>query len=255
VEGNRCGFVVLAEQRTGSNLFLAGLKQHPRVNSFHEALNSNFQFMEEFTSDPDERLELERIRRHQPGRFLREYLYDWERHEQSHLGFKCQYQNLRGKKTDEIVEALMSIDGLVVVHLIRENMLERLVSKLNAEITGRYWVGKGFEPPRAAPYAIGYDEALADFEAYSAEQSRVESLFVGKRLLRVTYEEIVADYQRSVSRLLENLGLDAISCEPGSVKQSIPAWEQVTNFNDLKHAFQGTSYARFFEVHEAKAVY
>ena len=244
---NKGKFIVLSEQRTGSNLFLSGLDQHPQVQSFHEALNKKYQRLGLFASEKEEKERIDTLRREDPKSFLMDYLFDHTRHEADWLGFKCQYQDLRGRHTSDVVEALQAQDGLLVFHLVRDNMLDRLLSKLNAERTGQYWVKNGSNQSKHPdPYELPFDDAAKDFALYAKEQARVEAFFTGMQVVRVTYEDITSDYSTGVNSCLARMSLDPVEIAPRSEKQSLPARQQLSNFEELRLAFEGTDYQRFF---------
>lgn len=241
--------IVLSEQRTGSNFLLSQLGQHPNIRDFGEVFSkkqvvgcpkgmTKEEYLERKSSDPIGLLKTsifprDKVNANAPVHII-----------------KLQYQNIRRDTDGELKEFLHALqDDLFVIHLVRRNAFDRLVSKINAQKTEKYFVGKKKEKPMEPdPYLITYKEAERGMRRYLREIESMASLIDPfARKYTLYYEDLVADRQGEFQKLFEFLELEPVKPKVKSVKQSLPARFQVRNYAILRKRFADSPYAGFFE--------
>ncbi|MEZ5586123.1 MAG: sulfotransferase [Sedimenticolaceae bacterium] len=241
--------IVLSEQRTGSNFLLSQLGQHPKIRDFGEVFSkkqvvgcpkgmSKEEYLERKSSDPVGLLKT--------SIFPREML---DAAGPIHM-VKLQYQNIRRDTDGELKDFLQSLhDDLLVIHLVRTNAFDRLVSKINAQKTEKYFVGaKKQKPPEPDPYPITYKEAERGMRKYLRDIDTMTSLIAPfARKITVCYEDLVADRLGELQKIFEFLELEPMRPKVKSVKQSLPARFQIRNYGILRKRFADSPYASFFE--------
>lgn len=243
--------VVISEQRTGSNLLLGQIAQHPDITNFGEVFNPK-----QVSAVPKtlSREEYVALKADDPVRALQEHIFPPSAisNEPPVHVFKLQYQNIKSADGDRVMDLLSTVSAdLHVIHLIRRNAFERYVSKLNAEKTSKYFVSKGSEQPRQPdPYPIGREEARRAMRHYLDDVQMVKARLKGKgwpHKLTVFYEDLVTQRMKTMKRIFEFLNLPPMRPEIRSQKQSIPPRFQVRNYEKLRERFSESSFADFFE--------
>jgi len=241
--------IVFSEQRTGSNFLLSQLGQHPDFVNCAELLNPanpsrapNALTWNEFSE----------LRRNDPVKLVTEYVFNesgWDR-ANLNIVFKFQYQNVFSKVGARVFDEIVRrFPDTYVIHLIRDNAFDRLVSKLNAEKTGQYFARVGVETKRLPnPYRVEHILAERMMRQYLR---RIESVRAKLKALPVrielTYEQLQADAEKTFAEIFRFLGEEPVETVPVSQKQSIDARFQVKNYEFLLKYFTGTEFERFFD--------
>ena len=241
--------VLISEQRTGSNLLLGQLSQHPDITNFSEIFNPK-----QVSAIPHalSREEYMALKARNPTKLLHDHIFpasEINGKPPIHI-FKLQYHNIKSANGTRIMELLTPLsEDLQVIHLIRRNAFERYVSKLNAEKTSKYFVSKGREQPRPPdPYPVARGEARRAMRHYLDDVNMIKKMVRGwPHRLTVRYEELVAQRIKTINQIFEFLSLEPIRPEVRSQKQSIPARFQVRNYEKLREHFRETRFGRFFE--------
>jgi LPS sulfotransferase NodH len=254
--------IVLATQRTGSSWVQEMLNSHSGVKVYSEL------FLAEARGRPMwEPSDVEFVntywerRARRPRRLTRHYwtvaylrrLFDQPECEA--VGFKYMYDQVR---RSPLVLPYAAARRVRVVHLIRRNLLDALISSERALHTGIYHMANDQRAP--IPWApstldqskIHLDPAsvLAELTRRARERQRVRAWLRATRTpsLEVEYEALATDPRR-FRPILEFLGVrrpDAGDLHSGLKKlATAPRADMVENFGELRAALVGTPFEPF----------
>lgn len=240
-------FIILGLPRTGSNLLLSGLRQHPRLLAFGELFNQSeiqFGYPELDRQYKDDRKLFEH-RNASPLTFLEQTVYGRHEPQVRAAGFKLFYYQLGGENPmlKQVWGYLNALPDLRVILLRRENLFKQLTSYRLAQQTQR-WVQNS--------YAVdGIDISSQDcekmFSLWEQYQTKGELMFKDKPVLSVSYETLAADFSATQRELFDFLEVEPLVVKPQTRKQrKRPITEMVRNYAELKSCFQSGPWARFF---------
>ncbi|MGH7137567.1 MAG: hypothetical protein ACREHD_17615, partial [Pirellulales bacterium] len=255
---------ILSCPRTGSNLLAGALRDHPAVKVFGELMNrtSGVAINELRETFPD----CDYGHGEHAARMLTEWVFNPARHA-PHVraaGFKLFYD--QGREDDaafSVWTALLSDPAVHVLHVIRQNLLEVLVSLRTALATDVWAVARdaegGFtsygnqgarshQPERLpARFAISPDDAEAFFRAVAAEREWVCRAFQDHPYLAVHYVPLAQEFADSTTNVFRFLRLPDQHVTPSLVRQSRSTpREQVENYEELKAYFRRSIFAEYF---------
>lgn len=241
--------IVLSEQRTGSNFLLSQLEQHPKIKSFGEVFSKK-----QAVGCPTDMTKEEYIerKRSDPLSLLKSSIFSRDAINNQlpvHL-IKLQYQNIRRDAGGRLLELMQALrDEVRVIHLVRRNALERLVSKINAQKTEKYFVAtKKEKPDDPDPYSLTYKIADRGMRKYLSDVDEMDEAFASFPLRhKIYYEDLVTNRVGEVQKVFEFLGVEPMRTKVQSVKQSLPARFQIRNYAVLRERFHTTPFAQFFE--------
>lgn len=235
-------FVVLAFQRTGSNLLCGRLHNHVQVVMHNEVFNLakiwTYQ-NEDVLSDPSWHWCIF-SRDADPLAFICDLFTREPRSKKAWraAGFKL-FPDHWTRHNERALQQLLGDARVKKIILRRENVLDVYISKLRSDRTGHY-VSKPLDSihvnvdPAAFSAFIHYYDACYDF---------LESCVSGQDVHRVTYDQLVdGDGDAAIKAVLSFLGVDSSTAPPAlavTVKQSVrPLSEGVVNWPELQAAFQ-----------------
>lgn len=242
-------FVVLAYQRTGSNLLCGRLHNHPSIAMHNEVFNvaRAWTYLDEdvrsdptwhwniFSRDSDPLAFIVNLFTRQPS--SKQALLNTA--EGRAVGFKLFPDHFTDSNTHAL-RRLLADERVKKVILRRENVLSVYVSKLRADKSGHYLA------KRLDDIAVRINPAALDAFArhYDATYAYYEQCVMGQDVYHVTYEQLAdADIADDTLRgVLRFLGVDALRVPPPldvTVKQSSkPLAEGISNFADVELAFR-----------------
>ena len=235
-KGQPTRFIVLAHPRSGSQLLVNALGQHPDVRCYGEL----------FHPRPEVRALHHRLddgRSWREGDDAGEFLASVFAAPRPAVGFKLFYNHC-----EAALEALSRDSRLRVIHLHRENLLAAYVSLQIAIATDRWQVRAGEQASEAHP-PLSLDAALCRefFVRVEAQRARALERFAAHPRFEVEYHALTAQFDESLARAFEHLGVAPVAVEKRLLRQaSRPLREQIANFDTLAAAFAGTPWARWF---------
>jgi LPS sulfotransferase NodH len=244
-------FVVVAAERTGSNLLVDMLTTHPDVTSAGELFNTRLvdegrldtQLPEGVDAD-----EILRLRREDPAACHEALLAAAARQGAKAAGFKLLYYHMLSD--NRVVARLLSLPDLRVVHLVRRDRVARYVSHALAERTDLWWRDAAEVGGLRRPHGpIEIDPRLLSWDMRFVEQleDRARATFAGVRGLEIAYEDLVADLDGTAARVLELLGAPPCKLTPKSQKQGDgDARRRIANWESLRAIFRGTRWSPLF---------
>jgi LPS sulfotransferase NodH len=260
-------FVLLGHPRSGSTLVTLALQQHPDVRMFGEVfhvefLNRLIAYRWGVTGRPSllrsrERTEAWVCTEHHDGaQFLDDLVYgDPSPDRPDAIGFKLFYDHARHGRTASAWDYLREQRDVRVVHLVRANLLECLVSTRTAELTNVWEVdedeGTPGQPP---PLRLTATECTEYFERLTTLRDRADGdLGLSHRqVLEIEYErDVHHDFDSTMRRVQHFLGVPAATLPMRLRKLSTrPVHERVANFAELADHFRDTRFRAFFEPSE-----
>jgi hypothetical protein len=247
-------FVQLGHPRSGSSLLLESIIQHPDVNIFGEVFHQN----------PIERLRYFRAGRSRSewyqdgfhgGEFLRHHVFydqDQEDHTILASGFKLFYEHARSDSAARTAWDYVINDRTIkIIHLVRRNLLECLVSLEVAKRSGE-WIqrlGVEFTPALVDAFFIDVDRCHRFFDGLTCWRLWATQAFARHAVLDLCYEaDLCGDFGETMERVFAFLSVEPYNACPAIVKQRrLPTQHQVTNYNELKDHFRHTAYHGFFQ--------
>jgi LPS sulfotransferase NodH len=256
-------FVLLGHPRSGSTLLTVTLQSHPDIRMFGELFHAEAQnrliaYAWGVECRPSQAIFPERTRgwvytEHQEGeRFLDELVFADSSEDRPHaIGFKFFYDHARSGRARSAWDYLRRHDEVRVVHLVRENLLDCLLSTRTAEHTGVWEVEADAPVPAEAPtFTIPPAECEAYFDRITGLRSRaVAELFSSeRRVLDLEYDrDILRNFDRTLGRIQEFLGVPPRPLPQRLKKQARgPARARIENYEELSRHFERTPFATYF---------
>ncbi len=249
-------FVVLAYQRTGSNLLCGILHNHPQVLMHNEVFNDVkiFSYLDCLSTDCSWKWNIFSRDRDPVGFVMALLRYrplnsSFKLPQPRAVGFKVFPEHWTEANTSTLQQLLVDPRVKKVI-LHRGNYLDVYASKLRADKCGSY-IGQKLDQ---IDIAINPQALQLFIEHYDACYALYDSLTVGQgpdSVLKLSYEDLDSDLEAEGQRLFAFLGADSLPrVRPLSVtvKQTLePLCDHITNFAEVKFAFAHTKVARCFE--------
>jgi LPS sulfotransferase NodH len=250
-------FIILAAERSGSDLLRGLLDSHPDCFVGQEIFNEVYfeQGCVPWYIDPETGRhqenpanydsELVDLRAKDPGRLI-ERLMEMAREKKFHAaGFKLMYYHGENKQAARTY--LVSSPDVRIIHLKRKNLLRRLVSLKRAQAADAWNVGLGSPRPTFKPVELSAMECVADFSEIERQQTLYDDLFKNHALINVYYEDLAENPQKEAARAAAFLGLKPFDeFEIRFKKLAIePLAHAVPRYAELKTVFD--RWASFFD--------
>lgn len=260
-------FIILSTQRSGSSYLSNLLQSHPEIVCYSELFHPDrcsfdYPF---FPEDQDESVLM--LRKSEPEKFLKELIFRGYEANFRAVGFKVQYSQLEDPRFESAVKWLYNENTLAVIHLIRNNFLDTLVSHKLALATREWWKTDPRIVREAKRLGIGgtdisetdipefdilqieisVEEMLNYFEQMELQIVRYRERFTKHPVLEVAYEDLVMPDAMASSGILNFLGVAPAPLFSRIVKQKKRSNQEIlTNFTVLKKACEGTRWSVFF---------
>jgi hypothetical protein len=220
-------FIVLSRSRTGSNLLISQLGNHPHIHTTGEIFS--------WLKGRSHTQVLNTVFQRQPF-----YV--------KAAGFKIFYYHPQDDDSGCVWNALESRDDLHVIHLTRKNILRTLVSRKLAGTQGA-WVS-GRAGGAASPSVVSFtpDELWKGFTETRRWEQDGEHRFRRHPRMTLRYEDMVGSPDRAFGQVTDFLGVRFQRPETRLRKQNTRSLrESIANYEELKAGFAGTEWQPFFE--------
>lgn len=256
-------FLIITQPRSGSAWFMSSLNSHPRIycprhpTLFSKHNLSPFKRFKPGFLQVDKPVSpyykyrsssLKRRVAHWLGRdnLIREFLSGLyaENHGTDAVGFKVNYSQINRYP---VVVSWIKENDLRIIHLIRSNLLKRLVSHKIANIRDLRHSTRSVET--TAVY-IDPTILIEDFRRRQDRFARYRKRFADdfkKPFLEVEYESLMADFESEMHRVLEFLEIDdfmPLTSELVKVNPNTLA-DIVENYDEVKQALAGSEFEPF----------
>lgn len=254
-------FVIISHLRSGTHLLRTLLESHPALVCQSEVFNSDDPNLPYPLSTPTQEI-------------LDAWVYRAFDQQVQAAGFVLQIYHPYGLVAfpgirpnpgwGNIWSILQAMPDLRVIHLIRENGLRRHLSHVLARKTGQWhqWDSERLElvthlhePAYEAKPAGPRPAVTLDFKRLEDDFREVEQLhaavaerFAGPRYTQLSYEQLCKAPESVAADLLKFLDLEPYELTPAVSKlESRSLTRSISNFAELRSAFQETPWARYFE--------
>jgi LPS sulfotransferase NodH len=261
-------FIILSTQRSGTSYLSNLLQSHSKIVCYSELFHPercSFDYPL-FPEDTDEKVL--QFRNSKPKKFLKEMIFRGYEENFKSVGFKIHYPQLEDKRFKPATSWLKKDRKVMVIHLIRKNFLNTLVSHKLALGSKIWWQADPLITQKAKQIGIidaerketdistydsqqlfiPFEEALLYFEHLEQQIIWWRKTFEKHPVLEITYEELIIPDSPNISEIQQFLGVDPMPLFSRIIKQKKRTnHEIITNYNILKEKCQGTRWASFFE--------
>jgi LPS sulfotransferase NodH len=245
------GYVIVCQARTGSTMLATALQQHPEICAHGEVLNFRHDDTLEFFGLNYNRPGaihhyLRKMRFENPVLYLDRYVLFPGRFRA--VGFKFKYEELSHPELTSAREYVVGRNDLRIIHMVREDLLARLISEHVAVKITRRFNSRG--EPIVVPdvrFRLDTGEVKAAFERSLGWQAEFRAAFQSHPVLEVTYEAFMNDPEGAFARVTRFLEVEHRPFEPGTRKieaDRLPR-EMVENWDEVAAAMKDTPYERF----------
>ena len=239
-------FIILSAPRSGTNMLRTTLASHPQIHAYGEIFNENH--IPTNYGFPASMKQIMRARLKEPEAYIQELVFRKYLAGTKAVGFKMMYHHPQSASYRRAWSCLAGIPELRVIHLKRRNLLEVLLSQARSDLTGKwasYRDSKGAETqPRIELSAERCEQA---FENLVQTRVAFDQRFKPEQLLEVWYEDLVDNFECTLSSVYEFLGVANCSARPATIKQRVDSLDTaISNYPALKAHFEGTPWASFF---------
>lgn len=246
-------FLILGKGRTGSSFLRSLLNSHPGIVAYAELFVSYDHPSWDVPYVPLSRGVIRTLRR-DPARFLERHVFRRHPPSVAAVGLKMLYDHARHDAWRHVWDLLRHRPGLHVIHNTRRNLLATYLSWRRAELTGIWKVTEAIRPQaeevaRRVRLELDVERCRRFFEETEAQARQMNEFFTepGCPVLEVVYEDLAENRDATLDRVQDFLGVERRSLEPQTHKQALlPPSEEIVNYEELRRAFSGTPWERFF---------
>ncbi len=237
-------FVLLAAERTGSNLLAGQLDSHHACLCGNEIFNDFYLDKAEIPMLSKEHkrfkhdAELIELRKNDPCAFVERYYEMARQAGYKSAGFKLQYG--QAEKFPDLINHLISDPAVSIFHLTRRNLLRRYVSEVKANLTNKWAVGVDEDAPPEPVFALKMESCIWDILNKEETREKYELQLNGRDKTLAVFYENLADRSALVgARACRFLGLpkdqDLEVRFKKTSQRSIGG--EVTNYGELRGQF------------------
>ena len=243
-------FVILTTQRSGSTWLMDMLDNHSNIKVYNE-LFLNMDYKSKW-ADPNQP-SFYSYAKTAPGKrpwktikYLKNlYTYDGK---YDVIGFKLMYDHLFRKP--EILVNLIS-EGYKIVHLVRENPVDVMVSYALAKQNQRFFAEEEVENKKIHldPQAFKKEVQKQDFKVGLA---RIILAVIPNSVLNITYDNLLQDKDGTLDLITQFLVVPRVE-QTEAVESSLKKInkksheEIIENYAEVKAAFDGTKFAKYWD--------
>ncbi len=250
-------FVVIAGERTGSNMLIELLGSHANVLSIGEIFNSWFIEHNQIPWTNKKALtdsELLALRIHDPETFLEKIFEMGAAKGCDSIGFKLLYYH--GSCNGAVLDYLLNNRSIKIIHLRRRNRLRRYLSQRIAEQSGSWYQSGSWwhqlmskQKSSMLSHSIEIDptEIIKDFEHLAFEEEKYEALFLNHSTLNLFYEDLSTELTSMSSNIAEFLNISVRKLKTRSKRnKTVELNKAIANYDELKKALIDTKWAQYF---------
>jgi hypothetical protein len=240
--------VILTTGRSASNLLVAALQDHPSILAYSELFIPGEEVRKsigrceggEYYAEGQDAAE-----------FLSSAVYDRPYSPATHaVGFKLLFDQARGNERERNAwRFLIDRRDIRVLHVVRPNLLDALVSYEVARRTGEWFreIGRSPEGPPFETLTLSPLYCSWFFRRATIFNRWVVRTFVGRPMLTLTFHELTGLFDSTMQRVYRFLDVAPVAVKPRYVKQSVRTPELlVENYEELKQRFESTQFGWFF---------
>lgn len=233
-------FVIFTNGRTGSNLLVSLLNEHPKLR-IHSEIFGEYQLEDHINRSRINRIGAELYFQNAFRPMVAERA----------VGLKClyyhfndRYGKIRGVPELSKVENLIQQDtDLKFIHLKRHDMLGCLISRYLASKSNN-WEGGSYSRD---PVDLDLKWAREELDRMVSWEQEFDSKLPQERTLTTSYEALVSNAQPVMDDIWSLLSLEPKEVQIRTKKQNTrPHSETIKNFEALRSALSGSKHAELF---------
>jgi LPS sulfotransferase NodH len=240
-------FILLCHPRCGSNLLTWALHDHDAVQMFGELFHED--------EDAAGAVLTDHILAYHPNRNAAKFLAQdvFPPYSKAHVrarGFKLFYDHARSNDAQKSAwDYLIDAADIRVIHLIRRNLLDCLVSLEIALRTGTWFLPLGTAaPPPVAPFSLDPWVAQEYFSRFTAWRLWAAQAFAHHPMLTLDYEtDICGNFAGTMAQVCDFLDVPRVAGATTLLRQQArPPAEQLLNHDELRDWFRHSLFEGFF---------
>ena len=238
-------FVIIANERTGSNLLVSLLSSHPDIHQYGEIIGESILRR----NDLQEKIRLIGVVRYIRNSFKKRFY-------KQAVGMKFLYHQLEDRYAERwgitelsgILNELRNNKRIKIIHLKRRNRLKVLVSAELARLTKEYVKRDPNNISREIPMVLTPEKCSSFFQKISENEKYFDDCFQSHEKLEIFYVDLISDTENICHNTLDLLQVEKCDLKSSTLKQSQkPLSERIRNYAELKQYFKNTPYEKKFE--------
>lgn len=180
------------------------------------------------------------------NRLIYEFLSELyaENHNVEAIGFKVNYSQI---KRYSVISLWIKQNDIKIIHLIRSNLLKRLVSHKIANIRDLRHSTQSVMPVKVhIDPGVLVDDFRRRQNRFAKYRKRIVEVF-GAPLLEVEYESLTADFELEMHKVMKFIEIDElIPLTSDFVKVNPDSLEEIIeNYDEVKRTLKNTEFAKF----------
>ena len=245
------GFIILSSQRSGTNYLAEAIGAHPDVLCEGELFDpaplrsrERKHFYHYCRRNPIARLLSIIVPQYMCACYLNQKIKLAYGHKV--YGFRLMYSQVPGARG--IIPLLETMD-FRIVHLVRENFLQRLVSFNLAKKT-EIWIKKQATNPKELPTVhLDTTSLLDDLTTHARTIDSFREQCANMPILEMTYEQFFTDQESESIRLTNFLGIEHCGVLQSSHQKinTRSLKESISNYQEVANVLSGTEYEHFLD--------
>ena len=231
-------FIILSAGRSGSTLVGLSLLPHPELLYFGELFNQSLNRRIEESSHKTCGYNLRIKKSHYQFKHCEinddgyEYLSDFYSQDVpfKSIGFKLMNHHLPLGVQDDVWDYIAEHTEIKIIHIHRNNMLEKICSVARAEIKGNHF--HIVEPVVVTPFVLSIKDFKRIIKLAETAHPVIQKILKTHKVFQLEYEQINSDFQGCMRGVFEFLEVRSdIKTKPMLLKIAIlPPNEEILNY-------------------------
>jgi LPS sulfotransferase NodH len=223
-------YLLLTSPRSGTHMLKSSLEAHPNIICLTEMFNPDYI---QGKYPYDDRLPAKQV--------LDKFIYCDYKPEIKAVGFCLHRSGARFGNWPRLWNILKEMPDLYVISLYRENLLRRYMSVQLQQITN-------LKTAKIEPRDFDLEILIQEFQKQISKREEFNHRFSEHPIIQVSYESLCNDYQTTINKVQEFLGVPITELKPGTGKRQNPPMSQyIKNYQELKERLTGTEWETFFD--------
>ena len=235
-------FCIITTQRSGSAWLVSLLNSHPQIKTFYEIFLDRWAGDEHLTSFQNYDKSHFGVRPEITWRYLQQL--ETYPGEHDTIGFKIMYNQL-GRHPE--VLGKFARDGYKLIHLVRENHLDLLVSSASMEQNGLIHSKKEVNANAVVIDTESLRKVLATQAAYLGFMRKMLKVLPNP-VMEITYSDLAQNNSETLQQIIDFLGVPLGKHRFESDRKKINRGtyqEKIANYEAVAQTLAGTRYERF----------
>jgi len=232
---NYLRFMILSSPRCGTHMLRTALNNHSHIVCQSEMFNPDFIISENYSNSCTD------------DEILKDYIFKPYAEDVQAVGFILHRSRARLGDRPLLWDKLQADHNLKIIFLERENLLRRHLSHevMRAKLNNR-----------DLTQTFDAAELEQEFEALTTELATYIGRFSSHSILRITYEALCDDFEETIGKVQNYLGVERQQVEPATNKNEVrPLSTAITNYASLEDYFSTSRWASFFRETPVSADY